>query len=77
MNFHQLRAMRCDVELEFAGKLADVFLTPKIADKMLARQLEVGPVGTDRGVSFAKVEETDGSGAVFEVFGIDAEVTVF
>ena len=77
LNFDQLRAMRCDVELKFAREFADILLAPKIADETFAGEFEVGPVGGDGGVGFAEIEETDGFGAVFEVFGVDVEVAIF
>ena len=69
--------MRRDGEFEFAGEFAEVFLPPKIADEMFAGQFQIGPFGGDGGVGFAEIEKADGFGAVFEVFGIDAQVAVF
>ncbi len=55
--------------LELAIGRAEVLLAPQVADSLFAVQTEVGPLGGDGGRVVAAVEQADGFGAVFEVFG--------
>ena len=73
---HQFGAVAGDGELELSTECANVLLAPEVANRLSAGQAQVRPFDRHGGGVSAQVEEANGFGTVFKVFGIDSKVPV-